>query len=55
MLPDTVSEHPMAAVQEDVFAVRDPGTDNWMPVTFYALPTGERYLHYGLRATPKTG
>ncbi|GAA1820713.1 serine hydrolase [Actinomadura chokoriensis] len=55
MLPDTVSEHPMAAIQEDVFAVRDPGTDTWMPVTFYALPTGERYLHYGLRATPKTG
>lgn len=26
-----------------------------MPVTFYALPTGERYLHHGLRATPKTG
>ncbi|CNF81599.1 penicillin-binding protein [Mycobacterium tuberculosis] len=55
MLPDTVSEHPMAAVADDVFAVREPGTDNWMPVTFYALPTGERYLHYGLRATPKTG
>jgi dipeptidyl aminopeptidase/acylaminoacyl peptidase/CubicO group peptidase (beta-lactamase class C family) len=55
MLPDAVREYPMAAIGEDVFAVREPGTDNWMPVTFYALPTGERYLHFGLRATPKTG
>ncbi|NKZ07423.1 serine hydrolase [Actinomadura latina] len=55
MLPDRVREYPMAAIEEDVFAVREPGTDNWMAVTFYALPTGERYLHFGLRATPKTG
>jgi hypothetical protein len=25
----------------------------WVPVTFYALPTGEKYLHVGVRATPK--
>ncbi|WP_396452974.1 serine hydrolase domain-containing protein [Actinomadura sp.] len=55
MLPDPVREYPMTAIEEDVFAVREPGTDNWMPVTFYALPTGERYLHFGLRATPKAG
>jgi hypothetical protein len=27
----------------------------WIPVTFYSLPTGERYLHFGVRATPKVG
>ena len=27
----------------------------WMPVTFYSLPTGERYLHFGARATPRVG
>jgi hypothetical protein len=26
-----------------------------VPVTFYELPTGERYLHFGVRATPKVG
>ena len=25
------------------------------PVTFYSLPTGESYMHFGARATPKTG
>jgi hypothetical protein len=24
-------------------------------MTFYDLPTGESYLHFGVRATPKTG
>ena len=23
------------------------------PVTFYSLPTGEQYVHFGARATPK--
>ena len=30
---------------------RRPGS----PVTFYSLPTGEKYLHFGVRATPKVG
>jgi hypothetical protein len=32
---------------------REAGTRTWAPVTFYALPTGERCPHFGLRATPK--
>jgi hypothetical protein len=24
-------------------------------VTFYRLPTGERYVHFGVRATPRVG
>jgi hypothetical protein len=27
----------------------------WFPVTFYSLPTGERYLHFGARATRRVG
>ncbi|MFB4309832.1 serine hydrolase domain-containing protein [Actinomadura sp. GTD37] len=53
MVPDTVKEYPMAPVGEDRFVARDPDTGHWMAVTFYSLPTGERYLHFGVRATPK--
>lgn len=37
----------------DLFVIRDPGAKTWTPVTFYALAGGERYLHFGARATPK--
>ena len=30
-----------------------PARETWIAVTFYSLPTGERYLHFGVRATPK--
>ena len=30
-----------------------PGEPLWMPAVFYRLPTGERYLHFGARATPR--
>ncbi len=55
LMPETVEEYPMVAVEEDLFAVRAPETQTWVPVTFYSLPTGERYMHFGARATPKTG
>jgi CubicO group peptidase (beta-lactamase class C family) len=53
VLPDPVEEYPMVAVDDGLFAVRPPETDTWMPVTFYSLPTGERYVHFGARATPR--
>jgi CubicO group peptidase (beta-lactamase class C family) len=53
LLPDPVSEYPMTPVGPDLWLVREPGTQTWAPVTFYALPTGEKYLHFGVRATPK--
>jgi dipeptidyl aminopeptidase/acylaminoacyl peptidase len=53
MIPDPVSEYPMTPVGPDLWLVREPGTRTWAPVTFYALPTGEKYLHFGVRATPK--
>ena len=53
MVPDPVEEYPMIAVDENLFVVRPPETETWIPVTFYSLPTGEAYMHFGARATPK--
>jgi hypothetical protein len=53
MVPDPVDEYAMTPVGPDRWLVREPGTQTWAPVTFYALPTGEKYLHFGVRATPK--
>jgi dipeptidyl aminopeptidase/acylaminoacyl peptidase/CubicO group peptidase (beta-lactamase class C family) len=55
LLPDPVSEYSMTPVAPDVFVVREPGTQTWTSVTFYELRTGEKYLHFGARATPKAG
>ena len=53
VIPDPVEEYAMTPVGPDLWLVREPGTQTWAPVTFYALPTGEKYLHFGVRATPK--
>lgn len=45
-------EFAMARVADQLFLIRSPGTETWTPVTFYQLPTGERYLHNHGRATP---
>ncbi|MDR1213900.1 MAG: serine hydrolase [Propionibacteriaceae bacterium] len=55
-LTDTpVEEAALLPVAPGLFATKPPGMDIWAPVTFYSLATGEPYLHYGGRATPKTG
>ncbi|KOG86018.1 hypothetical protein ADK38_33395, partial [Streptomyces varsoviensis] len=41
------------AAVDGKFVFRMPGTRTWVPVTFYTLETGEQYVHYGARATPK--
>ncbi|WP_027944540.1 serine hydrolase [Amycolatopsis taiwanensis] len=46
-------EYPLIPVTPQVFVVREPGTLTWLPVTFYQLPNGTRYVHHHLRATPK--
>lgn len=51
--PDPVDEYTLTALSENEFALREPGTQTWVTVTFYALPTGEEYVHFGARATPK--
>jgi dipeptidyl aminopeptidase/acylaminoacyl peptidase/CubicO group peptidase (beta-lactamase class C family) len=53
LLPDPVEEHAMTPVGPDLWLVREAGTQTWAPVTFYALPTGEKYVHFAVRATPK--
>ena len=53
LMPEPIQEFAMVAVRENLFVVREPQTRTWTPVTFYRLPTGERYLHFGVRATPK--
>ena len=54
MVHAPVAEHPMTPVSPDLWLVREPGAQTWSVVTFYALPTGERYLHFGSRAAPRT-
>ncbi|MCO1655651.1 serine hydrolase [Pseudonocardia humida] len=54
VVPDPVEEHPLVPVGPALFAVRPAQAQTWAPVTFYELPTGERYLHFGVRATPRT-
>jgi dipeptidyl aminopeptidase/acylaminoacyl peptidase/CubicO group peptidase (beta-lactamase class C family) len=53
LMPDPTTEYAMVPVSENLFVVREPNTQTWLPMTFYELPTGERYLHFGVRATPK--
>jgi CubicO group peptidase (beta-lactamase class C family) len=53
--PEPTREYPMAALGPDLFLVRPPEAETWFPVTFYSLPTGERYLHFGARATRRVG
>lgn len=46
-------EHALVAIGPDLFAVRAPETETWVPVMFYTLADGTRYVHHGARATPK--
>ena len=51
--PEPTKEYAMVPVEPDLFVVRDPQSQTWTPVLFYELRTGEKYLHFGVRATPK--
>jgi dipeptidyl aminopeptidase/acylaminoacyl peptidase len=53
LVADPTEEHPLVAVGPDLYAIRPPEMETWVPVMFYTLPTGVRYLHHGARATPK--
>jgi CubicO group peptidase (beta-lactamase class C family) len=55
LVSEPVSEYPMTPVDADLYLVREPGVQTWTPVAFYQLRTGERYVHFGGRATPKVG
>ena len=53
LIPDPVQEYPMVPVEEGLYVVKEEQARTWIPVRFYTLPTGERYVHFGGRATPK--
>lgn len=53
LLPDPVQEHPLVPVRRGEFVMRPEGEQAWHAVVFYSLPSGERYLHHGVRAAPK--
>ena len=53
LAPEPPREYAMVPVGPELFVVRPPESRMWIPLTFYALPTGERYLHFGARATPR--
>jgi dipeptidyl aminopeptidase/acylaminoacyl peptidase/CubicO group peptidase (beta-lactamase class C family) len=53
--PEPIQTYPMHAIGQDLYVVREPEARSWVPLTFYALATGERYVHFGARATPKVG
>src|SRR5690606_33237457 len=53
LAPDAVDGYPLTAISDGVSALRAPGTQSWMTAPFYDLPTGEEYVHFGARATPK--
>ncbi|ONI76310.1 serine hydrolase [Actinosynnema sp. ALI-1.44] len=53
LVPEKTTEHDLVPVTDSLFVCREPGARTWTPVTFYTLPTGEPYMHYGVRATPK--
>ncbi|MCL2784178.1 MAG: beta-lactamase family protein [Propionibacteriaceae bacterium] len=48
-----VMEYPMTPVREGLYSVFPEDMKINVPVWFYQLPTGERYIHFGARATRK--
>ncbi|QNG35660.1 serine hydrolase [Geodermatophilaceae bacterium NBWT11] len=50
--PEEMTLHPVA---DGLFCAQPPGQESWMAVTFYALPDGAEYVHYGVRANPRVG
>ena len=56
LVPETVHEYPMTAVADGLYAVRERGhPDLGAGHVLRAAETGELYMHFGARATPKVG
>jgi len=52
---ELVEEVSLTPVNDSVFATRPAGVATWVPMVFFTLPDGSKYLHFGLRAMPKRG
>ncbi|MDR5699002.1 serine hydrolase [Agromyces aerolatus] len=53
LTPTPVEEHDLVPFADRQYVVTPQGASTWIPVTFYDLPTGEAYVHFGARATRK--
>ncbi|BCJ56051.1 hypothetical protein Asp14428_75260 [Actinoplanes sp. NBRC 14428] len=53
LVPDPVEVQPLVPVAPGLFLTAPAQRTTWYPVTFYELDTGERYVHFGARATPR--
>lgn len=51
LLAEVEQEYEVVPLEPDLFVVRTAGSKMWTPLTFYRLPSGDRYLHFGGRAT----
>src|SRR4051794_7530635 len=52
---DPEEEFALVPVTDRVFVLRSGEERSWTPAVFYDLADGSRYLHLGVRATPKVG
>ncbi|GAA3950604.1 serine hydrolase [Actinoplanes auranticolor] len=53
LVPDPVEVQPLVPVGPGLFLTTPAQRTTWYPVTFYELDSGERYVHFGARATPR--
>lgn len=51
---DLTESYDLRWAADDVFLACPSGADSGEPVTFYTLPDGTRYLHFRMRANPRS-
>ncbi|MEV0056510.1 serine hydrolase [Saccharopolyspora shandongensis] len=51
--PEKEQQFDLVPLSDTLFLIRQRGAQFWLPIVFYPLATGEPYLHFGVRATPK--
>jgi dipeptidyl aminopeptidase/acylaminoacyl peptidase/CubicO group peptidase (beta-lactamase class C family) len=51
--PELTHEMDLVPISDTLFVGRMPGEQNWLPILFYSLPTGDSYVFDGGRSTPK--
>ncbi|MCE6998660.1 serine hydrolase [Saccharothrix sp. S26] len=51
---NAVTNAVLVPVEDGLFAARRNEHEPWAPVVFYTLPDGTPYLHFGMRATPRS-
>ncbi|HVE97615.1 MAG TPA: serine hydrolase domain-containing protein [Mycobacteriales bacterium] len=58
-LAETMPQEPqvltLTPYEPDIFLARMPEATSYMPVVFFTIDDGTRYLHFGARSTPRRG